>query len=158
MATKGDRDPPVYGKLIYTTLLLLVITALPHPRFPPPNLFVCVYKGDFVYALFDLANDPYEKNNLYDEKGLTDTGVTIESIKAELYGIMEGFNNNAQRDDIRSYKTLMTANVVWQGAGGYIVPYLTVDADYYTGTAYSGSYPELCVPTITHFKGFGSTY
>ena len=100
--------------------------------------------GDFVFALFDLQNDPYEKVNLFDSDE-----PDVVAAKAELYQLMEGLNQQSKRDDIRSYKSLMTATTVWAGADNYIVPYLDAGSDYYEGVAASGTYPLLCVPMTT---------
>ena len=96
-------------------------------------------------AIFDLENDPYERTNLYDQ-----TSADIISAKAELYRLVDTVTQNARQDDIRSYKSVMTANDVWKTAGNYIIPYLSVDADYYSGIAYSSTYPELCIPNTVY--------
>ena len=98
-----------------------------------------------MLALFDLQNDPYERINLYDS-----TNTEIQSAKAELYRLVDTVTQKAQQDDIRSYKSLITANEVWKTAGNYIVPYLSVDADYYSGVAYSSTYPLLCIPNTIY--------
>ena len=101
--------------------------------------------GNYVMALFDLQNDPYERINLYDQ-----TSSEIQTAKAELYRLVDTVTQKARQDDIRSYKSLITANDVWKTAGNYIVPYLSVDADYYSGIAYSTTYPELCIPNTIY--------
>ena len=73
----------------------------------------------------------------------------IQTAKQALYALLDEVSKKGQRDDVRAYKAQLAANTVWTEAGGYIVPYLAADADFYSGKPFSTSYPSLCVPTTT---------
>ncbi len=71
-----------------------------------PNTSMCsttspvASMGSFVYALFDLDNDPYEQVNLFGR----DEDAGVVAAKAELYQLMDALNLRSARDDIRSFK------------------------------------------------------
>ena len=125
-------------------------TLLTHPPFPTlvrthtHTRTQVASQGEFTYALYDLVSDPYEKVNLYHADD-----DAVRAAKTELYGAVDALNKRAQRDDIRSYKSQFTATEVWKENSNYILPYLSVDADYYVGTAFSSSFPALCEPLNT---------
>jgi len=71
----------------------------------------------FVYALFDLQSDPYEKVNLYDDD-------TYAAVKAELYADLAAVHARAAPDQSEGVtQELTTCEATWQAAGGYIVPF-----------------------------------
>ena len=95
------------------------------------------FDGDFTYALYDLTNDPYEKVNLYDD-------VNYASVKAELYQLIDKYNQKSGEDVVKSIKASKKASVFWQQAGGYIVPYTNEDNVDYGMASYGTSWPKLC--------------
>ena len=95
------------------------------------------FDGDFTYALFDLKNDPYETNNLYlDSK--------YDTVKTELYALLDKYNQKSGEDVVKSIKASKKASVFWQAAGGYIVPYTNEDNVAYGLGSYGQSWPKLC--------------
>jgi arylsulfatase B len=112
-----------------------------------PNVSECsatsgyAFDGEFQYALYDLKNDPYEKNNLYD-----DTSKSITKVKAELYALIDKYQAKSTEDVIKAVKPSKKASVFWQNAGGYIVPFSNVeDAENFQGVSYAKSFPKLCM-------------
>jgi arylsulfatase A-like enzyme len=105
----------------------------------------CTFKGsykdgNFTYALYDLTNDPYETNNLYD----MDDDLDIVAAKTELYALIDRYNTLAKID---SYETAtpcsMTCYPVFFSADDYIVPWISGEmtlGDFNT----SKSYPSYC--------------
>ena len=102
------------------------------------------FNGKFVFGLYDLINDPYEENNLYD-----DPSEAIQTVKMELYALAEQYHAKAKPDVIKLLSESKTASVAWQNAGGYIVPYVkAAEVDAYMGveTSYQTNHPEFCRP------------
>jgi uncharacterized protein YuzB (UPF0349 family) len=106
---------------------------------------------EFVYALYDLLNDPYETTNLYDN---TDDDAIV-TVKAALYAKLEGYHNQSTTCLINVIEPSEAAFTVWQQAGGVMVPYVTAE-DVASGEVGSGktatelldpdkAYPSLCL-------------
>jgi hypothetical protein len=94
--------------------------------------------GVFTYFLFDLENDPYETENLYNS-----TSDDIEAVKTSLYAMLEIYADNAKSmtgDDQRTSKATLAA---WKDHNYYIVPWVN-EADLEPAF---GTYPRSCYNT-----------
>ena len=74
---------------------------------------------EFVFALYDLINDPYEVVNLYDA-GTTE----VETVKQALYADLYAVHARATKDRSEgASQILSTCELKWKAAGGYIMPF-----------------------------------
>jgi arylsulfatase A-like enzyme len=89
-------------------------------------------KGEFTYFLYDLDEDPYEKNNLYysTQKLHTDT-------KERLYKLLPAFDEKAKTKIKIEWSN--KAEKVWSAAGNHIVPWADTDS-----LENDGDHPEYC--------------
>ena len=113
-----------------------------------PNVAECAtttydyFNGKFVYALYDLINDPYETTNLYDSNILE-----IQAIKSELYEMLQKYHMKSKPDMVKLLVESSIALEVWNNASGYIVPYvLPTVIDTYSGSedSFQSKYPLYC--------------
>lgn len=90
--------------------------------------------GNFIYWLFDLKNDPYEKTNLYyvEDDFFSD-------VKEELYAKLDEYKTKAFNNKFDFSPNLMALKT-WEAIDDYMVPYVKdEDLEYW-----KGSYPDLC--------------
>ena len=116
-------------------------------------------QGDFVYALFDLQNDPYETTNIYaqgDEKGSD-----IAARRAALYAKLDEAHAASKVNLASAEATSEVAPQVWKEVGhDYIVPWVEVEAESIKASnVYSHVHPVLCMPTFEgHSYGLMQNY
>jgi arylsulfatase A-like enzyme len=101
---------------------------------------VTSFNGEFTYALYDLVNDPYETNNLYDS-----TDEEIVTAKNELYELMQAYNDGAALDVVDMMEESAVSKKKWQAAGDYVVPWTDVETKLGKQLDSTGAtYPSFC--------------
>lgn len=74
------------------------------------------FGGNFVYQLYDLINDPYETNNLYDDS-------TYASVLESLYSKIGDFEASSVTDIFSESSSTLLQYGHFKSAGGYVVPW-----------------------------------
>lgn len=115
------------------------------------SLSLAFFSGEFTYALFDLLEDPYETNNLYDS---IEDDSDLGKRKALLYQKITEFHRVSRVNLAAAEPTSKIAPTIWKEQGGdYIVPYVAAEEEAVkSSTVFYHRYPSLCMP---EFEGHG---
>ena len=109
-----------------------------------------------MYALFDLLEDPYETNNLYDS---IEEDSDLDKRRALLYQKITEFHRVSRVNLASAEPTSKIAPQIWKEIGGnYIIPFVDVDNEAVkSSVVYSHKHPFLCTPEFEgHGFGLGS--